>query len=386
MELRSARREDFEEVLKLINHVFRDTRGENSTMGQEFPLLLNINNIGNMIGIYENNKPVSEVNFLKEKIYIESATINAASIGGVCTHENFRGKNYASRILDRVEEKMYKDGVDVVLISGERTLYTRRQCMKVKNFYKYTITPENLGKPHMEKNAVKSESNLCINKYQEKYFDSMVQIYNLNSTRYKRTFKEFSTLLRAATIPWGSYTYDKYVITRDDEFLGYIILRIINDENKYGQVIECAGKAEYIHECLKRIAYEKKLSYINCYVHIKDTKGYLSISEERELDCLHGTVKIINFKSFMENLKPYFYQYVEEEIVDKFKFVNGEDGLHIIIEDEDLKIPSIGIATKLVFEGVKDKGDLLEETPKVKKFINKVFPIPFVWTANLNYQ
>lgn len=386
MELRSARREDFEEILKLINHVFRDTRGEKATMGQEFPLLLNINNLENMIGIYENDKPISEVNFLKEKIYIESAIINAASIGGVCTHENFRGKNYASKILDKVEEKMYVDGIDVVLISGERTLYTRRQCMKVENFYRYTIIPEDLEMVYIRKDNMKSKTALCIKNYQEKYFDSMVHIYNLNSTRYKRTSKEFSVLLESATISWGNYTYEKYVIAREDEFLGYIILRIINEESKHGQVIECAGKAEHVYECLKKIAYDKKLSYIDHYVHIKDRMNYFPSTEQRNLDCLHGTVKIINFTSFMKNLKPYFNQHVEEEIINKLSFTSGEDGSHIIIGEEDFKISSIEMATKLVFEGIDSEQDLLERLPKVKRFMSRVFPIPFVWTANLNYQ
>ncbi|WP_131066447.1 GNAT family N-acetyltransferase, partial [Clostridioides difficile] len=66
MELRprSAKLEEFDKVIELINYVFRISRNHKPTMMEEFPLLLSKNNIENMIIISEDDKVVSDVNYL----------------------------------------------------------------------------------------------------------------------------------------------------------------------------------------------------------------------------------------------------------------------------------------------------------------------------------
>ncbi len=78
---KSAKIEEFEEVIKLINKVFRISNGYNPTMQQEFPLLLNKNNIDNMIVIKENENIVSDVNYLIQDVLIQGVKLKVASIG-----------------------------------------------------------------------------------------------------------------------------------------------------------------------------------------------------------------------------------------------------------------------------------------------------------------
>ncbi|EQG76880.1 putative acetyltransferase [Clostridioides difficile DA00165] len=90
---------------------------------------------------------------------------------------------------------MFYDGVDIVIISGTRSLYSRRDCSLVKSFYKYTIKPEDV------KIA-----------YEIVEFEIMIELYNQNSTRFIRTRDEFQKLLHAATIAWGPIGYKKVFI------------------------------------------------------------------------------------------------------------------------------------------------------------------------------
>ncbi|MCT4508459.1 MAG: GNAT family N-acetyltransferase [Tepidibacter sp.] len=370
----SAKIEEFEEVIKLINKVFRISRGYNPTMQQEFPLLLNKDNIENMIVIKENKKIVSDVNYLIQDILIQGIKIKTASIGAVCTDKEHEGKRYSSKILDRVEEKMYDDGVDIVLISGDRSLYTRRMCSKVKNFYKYTITPKDI------------QLNLDIQEYNEKYINQMIQMYNQNSTRYFRTKNQFETLLKSATIPFGNYKYKKLVIKKDDNLIGYIVIRLIDkEEKKIGQIIELNLAPNYVNDTISYLAYKYDLDYVDYWVHVKDCKNHIENSDEVSIDYLHGTIKIINYEKLCKNLHNYFSQYLDNEILDNMEFEDLDNRYLIKYKDEELVIENVDSLNKLFFEG-KIKEEVLNEKPHIEKFIKDIFPLDFVWTANLNYQ
>lgn len=370
---RAARKEEFKDVIALINKVFRHSGGHNPTMQQEFPLLLNENNIDNMRIIVEDGKPAADVNFLKEDILIEGSKIKAASIGAVCTDPDYRGRGYASLVLDDVEKKMRRDGVDIVLISGDRTLYTRRKCCKVRNFYECIVNSE-------------KNNNVEIIEYNKEFLDEMVHLYNRQSTRYYRSYGEFEILLEAATIPWGAFTYKKYVLLKNGEFEGYIVLRIIDGEVKYGQVIEALGEKNLVHSALSKLASELELDHIKVYCDLKDNFARLFNSDNKKIAYMEGTVKIINFVSFTENLGDYFRQYVSKEILDNIEIMESDNKYLFKINNELLEIDDLEILTRLIFEGNGEKLVSLEDKPLLESFIKNVFPIPFVWPANLNYQ
>ncbi|MCM1991246.1 GNAT family N-acetyltransferase [Oceanirhabdus seepicola] len=371
---RSARIDEFNQVIDLINNVFRITRNQKPTMQYEFPYLLNEKNINNMIVIKEDNKIVADVNYLKQNIVVQGANIIAASIGAVCTNSEYRGRRYSSKILDKVEEQMKSEGIDVVLISGTRDLYRRRMCSMVKSHYKYEITPNN---EHID---------FEIKEYEEEHLNKMIQLYNLNSTRYLRTYEEFKELLDSATIPWGTFSYKKYVITKQDEVIGYLIIRVIDDDKKYGQVIEAYGDSNTIYMALRKLAYDLQLENVCHYVHIKEYNNQFDKYDKRELDCQQGTLKIINFEKFMKDLNTYFIQYVRKDILDKTMFTKEGEGYLIQFEDEKVIIDNVESLNKLIFQGNTEKIKYINECSNIKKFIETVFPIPFVWSANLNYQ
>ncbi len=269
---------------------------------------------------------------------------------------------------------MYDDGVDIVLISGDRSLYTRRMCSRVKNFYKYTIIPKDIS------------LNLDIEEYDEKYINEMIQIYNQNSTRYFRTKEQFEILLEAATIPWGTYRYKKIVIKKDDKLIGYIVIRIIDQEGKkLGQIIELNLVSNYVHDTISYIAYKYDLDYVDYWVHVKDYKNHIEEYDEACIDYLHGTIKIINYEKLCKSLYYYFAQYVDKQTLDNIEFKDLSGKYLIKYKDEELFIEDVEGLNKLLFEGRINEKDL-STNPNIKEFIQSVFPINFVWPANLNYQ
>ncbi|TCO68641.1 GNAT family N-acetyltransferase [Caldanaerobacter subterraneus] len=373
---RACRKEEFKEALDLINHVFRITQGHEPTMGQEFPLLLSEDNLENMRVIAEDGKIVSIVNFYITTILIEGTPIKAASVGAVCTHEDYRGKGYSSLLLDDAEKEMKKKGVDVVLVSGDRSLYLRRGYCKAGWAIRFDVYPEELGE------------DIELVEFEDKYLIEMAKMYNKQTTRYYRSLFEFKNLLKGATTPWGNFTYKTYLVKRGDVLKGYVVLRIIHENPERGYVVEYGGDERTVLKSLKKMAVVHSLTHIRVPCTFNE-KMVEVIKEENipfeEINLL-GTVKVLNFKQLMEKLVPYFSQYVEKEIIKNLKFVEDEGKYTIEFNGETLTLDGVEKLTKLVF-GDKGFGIALDGVgPRLKEFFSRVFPLPFVWPGNLNFQ
>lgn len=380
--VRSTKLEEFKDTINLINEVFRTTINEKPTMKYEFPLLLNESNVENMIVALDSEKIVSSVNYLIQDVLIEGQLIKVGFIGAVCTNSQYEGKGYASKVLDFVEEKMKKDGVDVISISGTRSLYTRRSCSMVKSFYKYTVN----------KNEEQLDLNLSLKEFKEEDLPKYLQLYNQNSTRFFRSKEQFKILLEAATVPWGSYSYKKLSVKKDNEVIGYVVIRLIEEKNRFGKIIEMEVDNLYKASVLQNIANKYDLDYVIYHVHVKDCKNHFEGYSKRELDYQGGTLKVINFEKLMKSLRNYFNQYVENQLLENLNF--REDNNKYIIEymgkeecnNERLVVEDLDKLNKLLFECDEKNYVEFKDLKNIHKFLEEAFPLNFVWTENLNYQ
>lgn len=364
----------FEKAVGLINRVFRISRGHEPTMQSEFPLLLCRENMDNMIVAESGGEVVSCVNFLPQTIYVQNSLIRAASIGAVCTDEAFRGAGISSKLLDMADEKMKDNGIDIVLISGTRSLYKRRGCIEIENFTEYEIKP------------LDTDIDFEMIPLEQCHIDDMTKSYHQVSTRYARTMDEFNTLLDAATIPWGDFTYEKYALVKGDRFFGYIVLRIIHSDKKYGQVIECFGKPHVIYDALSNIADSLSLSCIKHYVHKNDSINSMGSFCGGKTCNIHGTLKILNPEGLIRGLYPYFSQHMSISTIEKMDFDFTAGKCSISLDGECLKIGSLENLTRLIFEGASSLPTERRTASKILSVLDSVFPLPFIWTANLNYQ
>lgn len=262
----------------------------------------------------------------------------------------------------------------MVSISGTRTLYTRRKCSLVKNFNKYITYPKD------------KDINLEIKEYDKSYLNEIIKIYNQNSTRFLRTKEQFETLLESATIPWGNFTYKKLVVFRENKVIGYIILRIIDDETLKGEIREIYIDSKYNYEVVQYIANKYNLEYVIQNVHIKDFINQPNLFDEKKLSYLDGSIKIINYENLCKNLYGYFNQYVDTDFLNEIEFRTTDNKYIIKYKDEILVIDDIDKLNKLFLEGSNIIKRELKNLNNINKFVNSVFPINFVWTSNLNYQ
>lgn len=366
--------EELNDVINLIEDTFRISEGYKPSMRLQFPLLLGKENLDNIRVIMEDGKPAAVVCFYMSSILVEGARIKTASVGSVCTDKNFRNRKYASMLLDDAEGLMKKKDVDLALVSGDRGLYLRSGYSKVKNSYELNIYPEKAG----FKDFIEFNDNNIID---------LACIYNRESVRFYRTIDEFNKLYCGSTVPWNNYTYKTYIVKDGDINCGYIVLKVINEDNPYGEVIEFSGDRRKVINSLKQIAYYYGLSHINLYFSYKDNIINLQeVKSKCNVIEMPGTLKILNFVHFMNSMLPYFNQYIDDDMMRNISFSISNNKYLIKIKDEVLVIDDINKLDNLVFSINGCEGLNLNDKPLIGEFIHNVFPIPFVWVDNLNFQ
>jgi hypothetical protein len=296
----------------------------------------------------------------------------------VCTDVNSRGKGYSSVILDDCERLMKEESIRVILVSGTRDLYLRRGCTIAGKCYEFIIPSSEESQVHIE-----------LLEYEHSLLETLTKLYSKESTRYHRTYEEFNGLLKGATTAWGNYTYKTYVVKASNNYSAYIVLRIINDkEGKWGSVVEAVGDRYIVFEALKEAIKLNLLKHIQYYCTFNDDSARIlkeAKSEIRECNLL-GTIKILDFEGLMTDLIPYFSQHVNKDIIENIRF-HEEDSKYIIsIKNERLEINNIQDLTKLVFGCKENTATDIDNKQLISEFVSKVFPLPFVWPGNLNYQ
>jgi len=304
------------------------------------------------------------VNFLPRKILIEGTPISVGSIGAVCTHPDHRGRGYSTRVLEDVEKRMKETGINLCLISSTRNLYKQWGAERVKNCRRYRIFAES------------SDLTYIVREYKEEDLLSLKKIYNSQGTRYLRMGTDFEILIDSGTFPFGDTSYKRYVLEDENGIRGYIILKKTPERV---EVKEAVGEKNEIFNTLAFLGGQLEVERIDYILSEREKApaGYLG-----EEEYLSGSLKIIDFEGFMEELRPYFSQYLTDEEVDFFKAEEENGKYQLSLGTEKLEIGSHKELLKLFFEKKEEK----RIEGKLKNFIDTVFPLPFPWTENLNYQ
>jgi len=337
-------------------------------MEKEFPLLLTPENAENMRIIKENKKIISVVNFLPQKILIEGIPISVGSIGAVCTHSDYRGRRYSSKVLEDVGKRMKETGINICLISSTRNLYKNWGADSVKNCRRYRVLASHL------------EIKYTVREYKKNDLVSLKKIYNSCGTRYLRLGTDFEILIDSGTFPFGDTSYKRYVLEDENGLRGYIILKK-TDESV--EVKEAVGEKSEIFDALGFLGIQlgvNKIDYILPHGEIAPT-GY-----HGEVEDLSGSLKIIDFKGLIEELRPYFRQYLTAKEVMFLEAKEIDGRYELSLGAEKLEIQSHKELIELIFEKKAEKKEKNMNRGKLEEFINLVFPLPFPWTENLNYQ
>jgi GNAT superfamily N-acetyltransferase len=144
---RTARADELDEVLDLVNYVFRTSQGREPDMGRLFPWLFGPASAALHHIVTEDGRVVSHFGVIVRDIHLLGATTRVGSLGSVCTHPDYQGRGIATRLLGHVENFIADQGGTFTFISGGRGLYRRSGAVDMGGVLGATIRRDRLPSP-----------------------------------------------------------------------------------------------------------------------------------------------------------------------------------------------------------------------------------------------
>lgn len=352
-----------QEAINLIRRVF------NPKMTEKYPLLLGQDNLDHRLIAIHENKVVGVVSYVLTPIHLGLFSLNLASIGAVTTHPDFRGQGIASTLLNLAEAKMKAEETDLVVISGDLGIYRRFGADHLSLMASFTL-------PQVR-------SDYALIEVLPKDFPNYYELYRQQPFIFQRSKTEFKTLVKAVVSedPWEQSYFHGMVL--DGSIVGYLVLNTRPQRN-YGVIREFAGSAKALIGVTGLLMEKYDLKQVKLELAHNDPQVLVlnALGLHHKHLPMESTMKILDFNRLIDKLQPYF-EYVLGDDHDDL-FIRYYDGLYQFrFKDAHYETSDFHEAQHILF-GPYDNSDLIGNP--ISEVFSTLFPLPFVYTSNMNYQ
>ncbi|MBR2569770.1 MAG: GNAT family N-acetyltransferase [Paenibacillus sp.] len=375
--IRFVQKQGMDEAAKLADLTFR--KEGHQPMADAFPLIFS-GAYASSVGMYVDDKLVSFMGLVPSQMKIGAAAIPCFSLGSVCTDIHFRGKGYAGLLLDRVFEHIEASQGSLLLVSGDRSLYTRRGCVYFGSVYRYKLTREQAYRlPSLV------EAGATIREAEER--DRLVrqQLADSSQVRFERGLLERAVLEQArAQASLAKLEQRIFVVEREGVVEAFITLGIRGPlhTDASPMVIDWGGKEDVVAAALGTLITDLSLPELRLAVLWQETGLLAQLKSFPFVKGMNqGTVKLVNPVRFWNQLLPYLETRDEDALAHiDVNEVRGEDKVELTVAGVRYVIPTTAFAS-LLFNPDPDVAPELGSSP----WLNKLLPIPLPYTAGLNF-
>lgn len=138
--IRPIRPAEIPAVDRLLSQVFTEHSAKVGSMVREFAYDYTPANLRHALSAFVGGRMVAHAVSRRGTLLVRGTRIGWASYGNVATHPDFRGQGIAGAVGQMMFGKLRAAGVDLVYISGTRSLYTRAGAAECGSFRTYTIS------------------------------------------------------------------------------------------------------------------------------------------------------------------------------------------------------------------------------------------------------
>lgn len=363
MDMITCTKAHYEEAMSLVKDVF------NPNMIHKYPFLLGEQNMEHQFIALHENKVVGVISYTIDTLRLGLFSLRLASIGAVTTHPDFRGQGIATKLLSMAESKMKEEAIDIVVISGDLNLYKR------------------FGADHLSLLAAfvlpKVRSDYELIQYREEDADFYHELYQSQPYVFERSKYDFKRLVKAVITedPWEQSAF--YGIALKGQLKAYVVLNT-RPTHHDGQIREFAGSASAVTSVTQSLMERHHVKEIRLDLIHNDPQ--VAILKQLGLPHHHhpfeSVLKVIDFNRLIDQLQPYF-DYVLGDDHDQL-MIRYYDGLYQFkFKDSHYETSDFNEAQHILF-GPYDNADLIETV--MGTLFTTLFPLPFVYTSNMNYQ
>jgi predicted N-acetyltransferase YhbS len=294
---RLARRDETEDLAQLLSDVFgfqgRYPRDQFLTaLGRP------VHRRGALI-IAEDGRPVSHILTVIDRVLIHGCSVKVASIGGVCTHPDYRGRGYAGRILEESLRSTTAQGARLLIVSGNRRLYERNHCVPAGRTLQAAVRRESAA-------AAATDDGLSARCLPPNDWPTLSPLYSAEPVRFVRAADFLATCCAWGDIP----APETWLISSRGAPVAYLSLARAWGDREPGRRVafEYAGSRAAILDALPAIFHETDISEIGFGVLAADRElFYLLAGRGIPLTpgSLPGTHRVLDLPGLMRDLRPY---------------------------------------------------------------------------------
>ncbi len=293
---RSLRTGEMAALRALEAKVFRPS------MPDEYPQVFNEDTYEGLTVCFDGPRCVSHAGMVIRGASIFGCRIDVGLIGGVATDPEYRGQGLAGACVDHAFARARREGLDFVLVSGDRSLYLRRDCVAVGRDTLYTVTPTDadlLGKllPEVMVEPI-GEADLPV----------ISGLYRQEPVRFLRHQEDYRDLYRCGIVLDQASDFLAIRGERNGTIQAYIIVPRRSGDDGTVLIAEVGGERRAVLAALPRLfARQDGAARFHLHVPRHDTllqqllkqAGVSSVPAPTE-----GTVRLIHFSQLMERLRP----------------------------------------------------------------------------------
>lgn len=219
MEIKRLKKENYDELISLLNLVFSKKNKCIMDFERELPnmCLRDDAYMRKHIGLFINDKLVSVVGVYPLPTKVLDKEINFCTVGNVATHPDYEGRGYMNILLNRAMEIVKEEKYDICRLGGDRARYLRFGFELCGGNYSYYITPKNTKKSLLgDYGQNTSVTEILSNDENSLAFAR--EVYHQNKVSVLRNDND--VMYRVMT----AWKNTPYLVTKNDEPIGYFTL------------------------------------------------------------------------------------------------------------------------------------------------------------------
>lgn len=296
---------EFDAAIRLADSTFRDD--EHKSMGDAYPFVFSPS-LKQSYGAFVNNELVAFMGFVPAIVQAGEARLHIYSVGAVCTHPDARGNGYASRLISSVFEHADQAGASLVLVSGNRSLYTRAGCYPFGRMKKYTLNQGNMT--HIPSSA--EDTGTRIREWRPTDLFKLVEIMRTRTAYYEQSVTDLAALNYAEAFASNvKMRHTVLVAERQGEAVAFAIMAMAGEQASLSArnpfVVEWAGEAQATAAILAYAIRKFNIPNLDIRVNWFETdlmKMLVPIPAESERNS--GTIHMVNADHLCKQLAPYW--------------------------------------------------------------------------------
>ena len=219
MEIKRLKKENYDELISLLNLVFSKQNKCAMDFEKELPnmCIKDEMHMRKHVGLFVDDKLVSVVGVYPLPTRVLNSEVNFCTVGNIATHPDYEGNGYMNILLNRAMEIVKEEEYDACRLGGDRARYLRFGFELCGGNYSYYITPKN-AKKSLLSGYGQNTSVTEILPNDEKSLTIARGIYHQNKVSVLRN--DNSVMYRVMT----AWKNTPYLVTKNNEPIGYFTL------------------------------------------------------------------------------------------------------------------------------------------------------------------